>query len=279
MRNELAKYESLYFIKTKRYLRLTIMTVLAGITLLLTLCENEKENKPTNNNINWGDGVTDIDGNIYKSVIIGDQEWMAKNLKTTHYADGTEITLVESTSSWDALGYDDKAYCYYNNNENSEASTYGALYTWAAAMNGAASTHNNPSGVQGVCPSGWHLPSDNEWKKLEMYLGISQADADYSGHRGTNEGSKLAGNLSLWSDGLLENDAAFGTFGFNVLPGGGRRYNGSFGHLGDNANFWSATEHSSSDAWGRHLYHNYSSVHRYNDIKADGFSVRCVKDN
>ena len=252
-----------------------IFIVLISIVLLYYGCDKTEETENETPTVT----VTDYDGNTYNTIKIGSQLWMAKNLKTTHYANGTEITLVESTSSWDALGYDDKAYCYYNNNENSEASTYGVLYTWAAAMNGAASSYNNPSGVQGVCPSGWHLPSDNEWKELEMYLGMSQADADDAGYRGTNEGSKLAGSSNLWSDGWLENDAAFGIYGFMALPGGGRRYIGTFGHLGDGANFWSATEHNSSVSWGRHLYYNYSVVYRYSDIKADGFSVRCVKDD
>jgi uncharacterized protein (TIGR02145 family) len=223
--------------------------------------------------------ITDYDGNTYSTIKIGNQQWMVNNLKTTHYADGTEITLVESTSTWEALGYDEKAYCYYNNNENSESNTYGALYTWAAAMNGAESSDNNPSSVQGVCPDGWHLPSDNEWKEMEMYLGMSQADADLKGYRGTNQGCKLAGSANLWYDGFLENDDAFGASGFMALPGGGRRYDGSFGHLGDNANFWSATQNDSLVAWGRHLYSSYSTVHRYSNIKSDGFSVRCVKDN
>ena len=251
------------------------LIVLISILLLPYGCDKTEEIEDDNSTVT----VTDWDGNTYNTIKIGNQWWMAKNLETTHYDNGTEITLVESISSWDALGYDDKAYCYYNNNENSEAGTYGALYTWAAAMNGAASTINNPSGVQGVCPSGWHLPSDNEWKELEMYLGMSQADADDTGPRGINEGSKLAGSSSLWFDGWLENDTAFGPSGFIALPGGGRRYIGSFGHLGYSANFWSATEHDSSVAWGRHLYYYSSKVSRYNDNKADGFSVRCVKDN
>ncbi len=182
---------------------------------------------------------------------------MVNNLKTTHYANGTEIALVKSTSNWEALDYDGKTYCYYNNNENSESNTYGALYTWAAAMNGAESSDNNHNSVQGVCPDDWHLPSDNEWKEMEMYLGMSQADADLKGYRGTNQGSKLAGSANLWSDGFLENDAEFGASGFIALPCGGRRYDGSFGHLGDNANFWSATQNDSLVAWGRHLYSSY----------------------
>ena len=105
--------------------------------------------------------ITDYDGNIYKIVTIGNQTWMAENLKTTHYTNGTEIQVVEDPTSWYALGNTDKAMCYYNNS-TANADTYGALYTWAAAMNGAESSSNNPSSIQGVCPTGWHLPSDGE---------------------------------------------------------------------------------------------------------------------
>ncbi len=223
--------------------------------------------------------VSDYEGNIYSTIQLGDQWWMINNLKATHFADGTEIPLVENISVWEALGYEEKAYCYYNNNENGEAKAYGALYTWPAAMNGAFSSDNSPSQVQGVCPDGWHLPSDAEWKELEVFLGMTQTDADLDGLRGTNEGSQLATSRNLWLDGYLISDTAFGTSGFIAQPGGGRRYDGTFGHLGDNANFWTATEYSNIRAWGRHIYSSYSTLHRYKNAKSDGFSVRCVKDN
>ena len=223
--------------------------------------------------------IVDYDGNCYSTIQLGNQRWMIKNLKTTHYADGTEIPLVENVSEWEDLGYDEKAYCYYNNSEKNEARVYGALYTWAAAMNGAISSDMNPSEIQGVCPDGWHLPSDDEWKELEMFLGMSQADADLEGFRGEDIGSKLASSSEGWLDGYLDSTPEFGTSGFNAKPGGGRRYDGTFGHKGDNANFWTATEYSNIRAWGRHIYSSYSSVHRYMNAKSDGFSVRCVKDN
>ncbi len=252
-----------------------VFITLLGILPLHFSCEKNNITE-TENQL---DTITDYDGNIYYAKKIGDQWWMVNNLKSTHYSDGTEILIVENRSAWDVLGKDDKAYCYYNNNENDEASIYGTLYTWAAAMNGEISNDDNPSVIQGVCPDGWHLPSDSEWKELEMYLGMVQADVDKIGYRGLNEGSKLASSQNLWAAGSLVNDTTFGTSGFNALPGGGRRYNGTFGHLGDNANFWSATEKDSSVAWGRHLYSEYSASHRYSNVKSDGFSVRCVKDD
>jgi uncharacterized protein (TIGR02145 family) len=224
--------------------------------------------------------ISDYDGNIYGIVTIGNQTWMAENIKTTHYANGTEITLVENSTSWDALGTTDKAMCYYDNSTTNK-DTYGALYTWAAAMNGAASSDANPSGVQGACPDGWHLPSDAEWKELEMYLGMSQAEADATGYRGTNEGSKLAGNAALWKYGSLENDAAFGTSGFLALPAGWRTNVGIFGYLGSRAYFWSAMEFDVSDtydAYYRSLDYSIYGVYRFSTYKYNGFSVRCVKD-
>ena len=222
--------------------------------------------------------VTDYDGNVYRAVHIGRQWWMASNLQSTHYADGTEIPMVESNSAWEALGPGDSAYCYYNNNTGREAFTYGALYTWSAALNGAEGSNNTPSEIQGVCPDGWHIPSDAEWKELELHLGMPQLEVDTTGPRGLGLGSQLAVNMDLWADGLLQSSTEFGASGFLALPGGGRRYDGTFGHLGDNANFWSATERDSAKAWGRHIYSIYTTVHRYSNVKSDGFSVRCVKD-
>jgi len=222
--------------------------------------------------------VTDIDGNIYNAIVIGDQIWMAENLKTTRYADGAEITLVENTTSWDNLNYNDKAMCYYDNS-STNANVYGVLYTWAAAMNGTASSSTNPSNVQGACPDGWHLPSDFEWKELEMYLGMSQPQAYERGYRGTNEGSKLAGNADLWTDNILVSNAEFGTSGFMALPAGYRYSGGTFVGLSTFTGFWSATEESdASHTWDRCLYDNRTDVSRSGGFNTNGFSVRCVMD-
>ncbi len=241
--------------------------------LLISLfysCEKEDNN---NTNIT----VTDYDGNVYKTVEIGNQIWMAENLKTTHYSDGTLIPLIEDGAIWDDLGNSDKAMCYYTNSVTNK-DIYGALYTWAAAMNGASSSNTNPSDVQGICPVAWHLPSDEEWKELEMYLDMSQVDADMPGFRGTNEGSKLAGNSSLWNNETLENDMAFGTSGFMALPAGYMYHNGSYSHLGIGTNFWSTTMSGDTLAWNRFLFCYNSEVYRFTNKLNNGFSVRCIKD-
>jgi len=101
--------------------------------------------------------ITDIDGNVYNTVAIGTQKWMKENLKTTKYSDGTAIPLVNNVTSWAALSTTSKAYCWYNDDIANKA-TYGALYTWAAAMNGTASTSANPSNVKGICPADLQIP-------------------------------------------------------------------------------------------------------------------------
>jgi uncharacterized protein (TIGR02145 family) len=224
-----------------------------------------------------GTSVTDYDGNVYGIVQIGNQIWMAENLKSTHYDDGTPIPLVTDNTVWSMISYTAKAMCYYDNS-STNADTYGALYTWAAAMNGVASSSANPSGVQGVCPDGWHLPSDEEWKELEISQGMSQADADNNNPRGTNEGSKLAGNAGLWTDGALENDVVFGLSGFESLPAGIRNSDGIFHYLSTEATFWSATEFDDSYSWFRMLYNDNTQVNRNYFPNKIGISVRCIKD-
>jgi len=225
--------------------------------------------------------LTDYDGNSYNTVLIGTQCWMQENLKVTHYPNGTAIPNVTSNSAWGALGNNntDDAYCYYDNS-TANVNTYGALYTWAAAMgDNAVSSSTNPSGVQGACPTGWHLPSDNEWKQLEMQLGMSQSEADQTGWRGTDQGSQLAGNSSLWDNGNLEYNANFGTSGFTALPGGSRTSsNGLFHHLGYYGTWWSSTQHFYATAWGRGLNYDLLEVNRYDYDKSFGVSVRCLQD-
>lgn len=256
------------------HIRISYLFAMAAVLTLIFSCERGEE-EVVETELGT---LIDYDGNKYRTIKLGEQWWMVNNLKTTHYADGMEIPLVESVSVWQALGYEDMAFCYYDNDKNNEENMYGALYTWPAVMKGQASSDMNPSGVQGVCPDGWHVPSDSEWKELEMFLGMTEAAADSVGLRGANQGSMLASSASFWLDGYLDRNPDFGITGFHAQPGGGRRYDGTFGHKGDNANFWTATEYSNIRAWGRHIYSQYSSVHRYRNAKSDGFSVRCVKD-
>jgi uncharacterized protein (TIGR02145 family) len=221
------------------------------------------------------DTVTDIDGNIYATIEIGTQVWMAENLKVTHYPDGSPITEITDEAEWDAMAPETQAYCWYNN-QVEYRDTSGALYSWAAAMNGGLSS--DTISVQGVCPDGWHLPSDAEWQILEMTLGMSQADADMNDWRGTDEGGQLKElGFSSWT---LPNEGATNTSGFTAVPGGFRSAKGLFYSKNEYANFWTATsdEEGSSRAFFRTLNYEEERIYRHYNSMQLGLSVRCVKD-
>ena len=212
--------------------------------------------------------LTDIDGNVYETVTIGDQVWMAENLKVTHYRNGDAIPNVTSNSEWENLT--SGAYSNYDN-DTDNVPTYGRLYNWYAV---------NDS--RGIAPEGWHVPSDEEWKQLEMHLGMSQSEADDTGWRGTDEGGKLKATGTIAEgDGLWysPNTGATNESGFSALPGGYRESDyGTFDGLSIYAVFWASTEYSSLGAWTRYLSCNYAQGYRDYSGQGNGFSVRCVKD-
>ena len=201
-------------------------------------------------------------GQSYSTVLIGTQCWMASNLNV-----GTKLALgtTEPTNS----GIIEK-WCY--DNDDAKCTTYGGLYNWNEMMQSSTT-----EGAQGICPTDWHIPTDEEYKNLEEQLGMSEAQQDAEGYRGTDEGSKLAGNASLWTDGVLDAHANFGDSGFDALPSGYRYTNGSFYSLGTYTSFWSSTM-SGVNAWRRSLHHGNSTVYRNESVQAIGFSVRCLKD-
>jgi len=213
------------------------------------------------------------DGHEYNWVKICNQVWMAENL-----------TYLPSVSPSSAGSYTDPYYYVYGyqGSSVSEAkatsnyATYGVLYNWPATMAGASSSSTQPSGVQGVCPDGWHLPSDAEWNELEMYQGINQADADNEGWRGTDEGGKIKETgTTHWNS---PNTGATNESGFTALPGGTRYYYGTSVYIRRYGGWWSSTESKTSYAWARGMYYDYSTVSRYYYGKTYGFSVRCVRD-
>jgi uncharacterized protein (TIGR02145 family) len=221
--------------------------------------------------------VSDYDGNVYQTVQIGEQLWMKENLKSTHYADGT--ALINGRGAGDISGdYSTKYYFSYNDNED-YVDEYGRLYTWAATVNGASGSEPDLQNVQGVCPDGWHVPGDDEWRDLEVYLGITEREADQTYWRGTTEGLVLKEpGTSHWSNARGDLISGTNESGFSALAGGSRLYNKSFSKIGQRANFWSATESIGIYAWQRRLYYNYAQIHRYDDYKSRGYSVRCLKD-
>ena len=216
----------------------------------------------------FGDDNTciDIDGNVYETVQIDEQLWMAENLKVTHYNNGDEITNLTSESDWTST-YSGAYSDYDNNPSNSE--TYGKLYNWYTVDDS-----------RGLCMEGWHVPSDEEIMELEMFLGMSESEAHSTYWRGTDEGSKLAGNSDLWLlNGALVNNPEFGTSSFTILPTGHRNGTyGTFDYVGSYGPFWSSSEYNSDYAWARRLYYDNSRVYRYYFNRYYGLSIRCLKD-
>jgi uncharacterized protein (TIGR02145 family) len=209
---------------------------------------------------------TDGSANNYPVVNINGKIWMAENLKTTKYASGVNILLVNTVQGWyDNVLATTKAYCWYNDNIVNK-DTYGALYTWAAAMNGAASSAANPSGVQGVCPTGWHLPSNAEWTALTTYLGGESVAGGKLKETGT----------SHW---ITPNTGADNSSGFTALPGGNRKMLGEFEFFGNNAGWWSSTEQLTNYAYRRLVFYNSTDVNSTtSNYKSYAYSVRCVKN-
>lgn len=193
-------------------------------------------------------GTLDYNGYTYKTVYINGKEWLAENLQTTKYNDGTPIANVTGEDEWRALTTG--AYCWYANSEETIKDPYGALYNWYAVNTGK------------LAPKGWHVPTNAEWTKLTDYLGDMASGK-----------LKEAGN-EHWAS---PNSGATNETGFTALPGG-YRINGIFDWLHYYGYYWCATEANSGEAWYRLMYHNRSSLVRSVRNKKNGFSVRCVRD-
>lgn len=204
--------------------------------------------------------VTDVDGNVYPTVQIGDQVWMAENLWVMHYRNYDPIPEVARDQTWGGLG--SGAYCNYDGYQEN-AKKYGRLYNWYAAVD-----------PRGLAPEGWHVPTDEEWKQLELYLGMSVAQADTYLVRGTNEGDKLKSTKSWTGDNKGTDEC-----GFCAVPGGYRQANCQ--DLGVSACFWTSTvaKEIATYAYFRALMADESGIYRRLNIKWMGFSVRCVKDD
>ncbi|MCX6832719.1 MAG: fibrobacter succinogenes major paralogous domain-containing protein [candidate division Zixibacteria bacterium] len=195
--------------------------------------------------------VTDYDGNVYQTIKIGGQWWMAENLKVTHYRNGDPIPNVTDGGIW--FGLTTGAYCNYTNDVGYVA-TYGRLYNWWAA----ADSRN-------IAPAGWHVPSDAEWQTLVDYLGGSAVAGGKLKEVGTTH----------W---YPPNTGATNESGFSALAAGLRDAYGAFTGMGWDAFFWSSTERESYMAWSRHLDYQGSQVDRPSNPEKSGFSVRCVRD-
>jgi uncharacterized protein (TIGR02145 family) len=191
--------------------------------------------------------VIDIDSNVYKTILIGHQTWMAENLKAIRYNDSTAIPFIPKESDWSDLST--PGYCWYNN----DSVVYGAIYNWHAIS------------INNLCPAGWHVPTDAEWTTLMTFLG----------------GENIAGgkiketSITHW---LTNNSGTTNETGFTALPGGYRNYSGTYSNIKRYGYWWSSTESSSVDAVCRSMLYSFTSVDRSNSSKKSGFSVRCLKD-
>jgi uncharacterized protein (TIGR02145 family) len=203
----------------------------------------------------YGPNISDNDGNTYKTVYIGTQQWMAENLKTAKYNDGAGIPNVTDNTQWqnNITG----AWSYYNNDAANNAK-YGKLYNWYAV---------NPTtnGNKNVCPTGWHVPADAEWTVLTDYLGGESVAGGKMKEVGTTN----------W---ISPNTESTNTSLFTGLPGGFRYIDGYYNYIGGLGVWWSSTEFYTHFAWSRHLGNLYGSAARNSDGKKDGFSVRCLRD-
>jgi len=201
--------------------------------------------------------VVDIDSNWYETVIIGNQEWMAENLKTTRFSNGDTIPLVFDNSEW-LQTTSSSAYSYYDN-DSMYIEDYGFLYNWYAARNS-----------RGVCPEGWRIPTDSDWNVLIDYLGGS----DEAGGKMKTTGIIEVGT-GVWQ---TPNEGATNESGFSALPGGHRLSGGQYEWIRRTATFWAHTELNDATAWTRRVSYNSSDAIRANLSKRMGFSVRCMRD-
>ena len=213
--------------------------------------------------------VTDIDGNVYNTITIGTQTWMVENLKTTKYNDGNAIPNVTDYTDWNNLTT--PAYCWYGDHVSNKA-TYGALYNWYTVNTGK------------LAPTGWHIPTDDEWTILENYLIANGFNYD-----GTTTGNKYAkalasntGWTSSTNEGAVGNTdypAKRNATGFSTLPGGLRINDMGFVSIGDQGYWWSSSEGDTNHAWYRFMSCGNSHVVGGDMPKIWGSSVRCLRDN
>ena len=220
--------------------------------------------------------MTDIDGNIYPIVSIDDKCWMTADLKVSRYPNGDPIPYIDDNATWGALvdNNTDDAYSFYGDSNNDGIvdiayPDYGALYSYSAAIADNWARDNsttNSAGGQGICPNGWHLPTDAEWTTLTTFLGGSSVAGGKMKETGTTH----------WNS---PNTGATNSSGFTALPSGYRySSNGTFRNVAYSGVWWSGTEGSSSGAYYRYLNYNSADANRNNNNKSYGFCVRCIRD-
>lgn len=206
--------------------------------------------------------VTDIDGHVYATVTIGAQRWMAENLKVSHYNNGDPIPYVPVPGPWGQLT--SGAWAIYNNDASYEV-FYGKLYNWY--------TVTDP---RGVCPAGWHVPSDEEWMDLELSIGVPLAELGHNGTRGSalDAGGKLKAT-ALWSE---PNTGANDSTGFTAYAGGSCGPTSAGVNAGFKGHWWTTTAIDTELVWSRALFHNNAGIYRMTAYKVAGSSIRCIEN-
>lgn len=246
----------------------------AGCLLTVISCSEDPTGSGANNNIDAPGTVRDIDGNVYQTVKLGNQEWMAENLKTTKYNDGTPITYVFDDTAWfnlHAEGSSIGAYCYHEN-DSTRMAKYGALYNWHAVNTGK------------LAPAGWHVPTDAEWTELENYLVLNGSNWD--GTTDTAQDNRIGKALAAKTDwlssadsGAIGNDLTLNnSSGFSAIGGGYRYHGGTFYGQRSHGYWWSATEYDASKAWYRSLGYGGDGLSTGSLFKGWGISVRLMRD-
>jgi uncharacterized protein (TIGR02145 family) len=234
-----------------------IINITVALNNATASCGATNVHKP---NLSYG-SMTDQDGNTYKTIVIGTQEWMAENLKASHYRNGAAIDLVTNNTTW--AGLTTGATCWYNIDSASYNCPYGKLYNWYAVADS-----------RGMCPIGWHVPSDYEWKILTKFLD-STADTNCANCNIAGIFLKSAGT-QFWQSNTANNSS-----GFSALPGGLRQYSdGAYSDIGGFCYFWSSTQDNiiANAAKSRIIYYSQDVASAYSGNKRFGFSVRCTKD-
>lgn len=275
-----------------------VFVLFLSLAILLISCHKDETNSNVNNGDDNGDveepseggegtviyydhlisdAVTDVDGNSYDAVQLGNQVWMAENLRTTRYPDSTAIPLKTSTQYTTAARYVPGQ--YETNEENmGNIPFYGYLYNWFAVMHGESSSEANPSGVQGICPDGWHVPSDAEWAQLIDYLATQpryMASGD-SSHLAKALATTWGWQSSELADAIGNNPSVNNLTNFSSLPAGS--YHSHARWFGQTAGYYTATESNVSDAYYHYLNYFDSGVRSGSYYKYVAMSVRCVRN-
>jgi uncharacterized protein (TIGR02145 family) len=228
-------------------------------------CDKNETQLPQQNTFETG-SVADVKGKVYKTIKIGSQWWMAEDLAVDVYRDSSLIKKIDNNAQWS----EDTSGAFVISNGN-------YYYNWFAV-----------SHMKSIAPLGWHVPTDQEWKQLENYLGMQSSETDKSGWRGTFEGNKLkiGGPYATtienqkWNNQLSIDGFDFiNESGFSALPNNCRLFNGSYGEpIGRSQGFWWTTTEIANDAWFRNLDYKKTNILRSHVLKNYGFAVRCIKD-